>query len=135
MKLLARGQRVTLQPLTQAQLQDRWARGDYELMLYGVLLPPLPAPALAVVLELAGRQDLLGLELPALGAIPDPAQRDARARERARALAPRLPVVPLFAQPLRRLQSAKVQGLSRDAFGLPRLEEVSLRPPPTAAER
>ena len=129
-KLYDRGYTVALTPLPRAELRARWARGDYELMLHSLLLPPVPGPALAVVLDAAGRKDLLGVELPRIGALPDAAARDAKARERALALAPSVPLLPLYAQGLALRVAPEVGGLVFDAQGLPRLEGVWLQPPP-----
>jgi hypothetical protein len=125
-KLHDAGQRVVLKPLTRAALRAKWASGDFDLMLHGLLLPPIPGPALAVVLDAAGRHELLARELPPIGAIADDAARDARARERARALAPELPFIPLYAQGLRVVAGGKVEGLASDAFGLPVLDGAFL---------
>jgi hypothetical protein len=129
-KLHDAGYRIALRGLGRSALRARWASGDFDLMLQAVLLPPLGAPALAVVLELAGRRDLLSRELPALGAIADNAAREARARERALALQPELPLVPLYAQGVRVVTSAKVAGIELDAFGVPLLDDAFFAPPP-----
>jgi peptide/nickel transport system substrate-binding protein len=129
-KLHDRGYTVVLTPLERAGLRARWASGDYEVMLHSLLLPPVPAPALAVVLDAAGRKDLLGVELPRIGLLPDATARDLRARERALALAPSLPLLPLYAQGLALRAAAEVGGLVFDAQGLPRLDGVWLQPGP-----
>jgi hypothetical protein len=127
-KLHDRGYAVALEPLPRAELRARWARGDYELMLHSLLLPPVPGPALAVVLDAAGRKDLLGVELPRIGALADPAARDAKARERAQALAPSVPMLPLYAQGLALRTAPEVGGLAFDGQGLPMLDGVWLQP-------
>jgi peptide/nickel transport system substrate-binding protein len=129
-KLHDAGYRIALRALSRSALRARWASGDFDLMLHAVLLPPLAGPALAVVLELAGRRDLLGRELPPLGTIADAAAREARARERAVALQPELPLVPLYAQALRVVTSTKVAGVDFDAFGVPLLDDAFFAPPP-----
>ncbi|MFY0579288.1 hypothetical protein ACN28S_37950 [Cystobacter fuscus] len=101
-------------------------------MLHSLLLPPVPGPALAVVLDAAGRKDLLGVELPRIGALPDAAARDARVRERALVLAPSLPLLPLYAQGLALRAEPEVGGLVFDAQGLPLLDGVWLAPAPAA---
>jgi hypothetical protein len=127
-RLHDRGYAVALEPLPRAELRARWARGDYELMLHSLLLPPVPGPALAVVLDAAGRKDLLGVELPRIGALADPAARDARARERALALAPSVPMLPLYAQGLALRAAPEVGGLVFDGQGLPLLDGAWLQP-------
>ncbi|MGZ3459495.1 MAG: peptide ABC transporter substrate-binding protein, partial [Archangium sp.] len=127
-KLHDRGYTVALEPLPRAELRARWAKGDYELMLHSLLLPPVPGPALAVVLDAAGRKDLLGVELPRIGALLDPAARDTRARERALALAPSVPLLPLYAQGLALRAAPEVGGLGFDAQGLPMLDGAWLQP-------
>jgi len=124
-KLYERGYKVTLKPLTRAELRARWASGDFDLMLHPLLLPPLPAPALAVVMEAAGRHDLLPVELPLLGAVSDQATRDTRARERAEALKLSLSFIPLYTQSLR-VQTSPTTNLPLDAQGLPMLEDAFL---------
>ncbi|PTL78713.1 peptide ABC transporter substrate-binding protein [Vitiosangium sp. GDMCC 1.1324] len=127
-KLHDRGYNVALEPLPRAELRARWAKGDYELMLHSLLLPPVPGPALAVVLDAAGRKDLLGVELPRIGALTDPEARDAKVRERALALAPSVPLLPLYAQGLALRAAPEVGGLVFDAQGLPVLDGVWLQP-------
>ncbi|WP_163861762.1 peptide ABC transporter substrate-binding protein [Myxococcus eversor] len=128
-KLHERGYTVALEPLARSALRARWAKGDFELMLHAVLLPPVPGPALAVVLDAGGRKDLLGVELPAIGALSDAAARDARVRERALALAASLPLLPLYAQGLGLRAMPEVGGLVMDAQGLPMLDGAFLLPP------
>lgn len=125
-KLHDRGFHVVLKALPRSLLRARWAAGDYDLMLQGVLLPPMPAPALAIALDLAGRRDLLSQELPALGAIPDAAARDQRTRERAAILRAELPMIPLYAQALSLQSRPTVQNLTFDAQGLPSFADAFL---------
>ena len=113
---------MALKGLSRSALRARWADGDFDLMLHAVLLPPVAAPALAVVLDTAGRHDLLGRELPPIGAIADATAREAKVRERALALQPELSLIPLYAQSLRVSFSPKVVGLETDAFGIPQLD-------------
>ncbi|MCE9667930.1 peptide ABC transporter substrate-binding protein [Myxococcus stipitatus] len=127
-KLHERGYTVALEPLSRAALRARWARGDFELMLHALLLPPVPGPALAVVLDAGGRKDLLGVELPPIGLLQDASARDARARERALAVAPSVPLVPLYAQGLGVRVAPEVDGLEMDAQGLPMLDGLFLAP-------
>jgi hypothetical protein len=127
-KLGDRGQRVALQAMQRPALAAAWARGDFDLLLLPLLLPPAPTLGLAVLLEAAGRADLLAAELSGLGAVDDAAARRVKALERARALEPTLPLIPLYAQPLTVQAAASVQGLVLDGQGLPRLELLSLEP-------
>ncbi|MDC0709326.1 peptide ABC transporter substrate-binding protein [Stigmatella sp. ncwal1] len=127
-KLHERGYKVALEPQPRAILRSRWAKGDFDLMLHSLLLPPIPGPALAVVLDAAGRRDLLGVELPLIGAVEDTAARDTRARERALALAPSVPLLPLYAQGLGMRVAPGMEGLVMDAQGLPLLEGAYLLP-------
>lgn len=128
-KLHDRGYTVALEPTPRAALRTRWAKGDFELMLHALLLPPVPGPALAVVLEAGGRRDLLGVELPGIGALTDAGARDTRARERALALAPSVPLVPLYVQGLGVRLAPEVGGLRFDAQGLPLVDGLYLAPP------
>jgi len=125
-RLHDRGYRVALKPVPRAELASRWASGDFDLLLQSLLLPPAPAAALAVAIELAGRHDLLAVELTALGAVADAAARDARARERAAALRASLPLLPLYARAPQVSASSNIQGLRTDAFGLPMLDQLFL---------
>lgn len=127
-KLHDQGYTVALEPQSRAALRSRQARGDFELMLSAVLLPPVPGPALAVVLEAGGRRDLLGVELPPIGALTDAGARDARSRERAVALTPSVPLIPLYAQGLGLRAAPEVTDLELDAQGLPVLEGAWLAP-------
>jgi peptide/nickel transport system substrate-binding protein len=127
-KLHDRGYKVALDPQPRSVLRNRWAKGDFDLMLHSLLLPPIPGPALAVVLDAAGRKDLLGVELPLIGSVADATARDARARERALALAPTVPLLPLYAQALGVRVAPEVGGLMLDAQGLPVLDGAYLLP-------
>jgi peptide/nickel transport system substrate-binding protein len=129
-KLHERGYAVALEPLSRAGLRARWAVGDYELMLHSLLLPPVPGPALAVVLDAGGRKDLLGVELTRIGAQADEAARDEKARARAVALAPSVPMLPLYAQGVAVQVAPEVGGLDFDAQGLPVLDGLYVRPAP-----
>jgi peptide/nickel transport system substrate-binding protein len=120
------GYRIQLRALPRAALRARWASGDFDALFQSVLLPPVPAAAFAVVLDVAGRHDLLSAELPPLGALADASQRDAKVRERALALEPSLPAIPLYVQGLSVQASPRLEGLSTDAFGLPTLDDVFL---------
>ena len=128
-KLHDAGYRVSLRGVSRTALRSKWASGDFDLMLHALLLPPIPGPALAVVLDAAGRHDLLRRELPPIGAIAETDARDARVRERATALAPELPFIPLYAQGLRVFAAPHVTGLTVDAFGLPSVDSAFLSRP------
>ncbi|MFL5347908.1 MAG: ABC transporter substrate-binding protein [Hyalangium sp.] len=137
-KLHDRGYKVALEPLSRTLLRIRWAKGDFDLMLQSLMLPPIPGPALAVVLDASGRKDLLGVELPLIGSIADPMARDARARDRAVALGPTVPILPLYAQGIGVRAASELGGLVMDAQGLPVLDGVYLvpaEPPPAATQR
>ncbi|HZN91482.1 MAG TPA: peptide ABC transporter substrate-binding protein [Myxococcales bacterium] len=125
-RLHDRGYRLTLKPVTRAELGARWASGDYDLMLRSLLLPPVPAAALALAIELAGRHDLLAVELSTIGAVADANARDARARERAAVLRASLPLLPLYARAPQLSAAPQVLGLRADGFGLPMLDQVFL---------
>ncbi len=118
--------RIALRPLPRSQLRALWASGAYDLMLHALLLPPSPAAALSLAIEGAGRHDLLAAELPPLGAIANDSERDAAARERAKALVSSLPSIPLYAQALSAIGSEEVKGLHPDAQGLPALDDAFL---------
>ncbi|HEY8212051.1 MAG TPA: peptide ABC transporter substrate-binding protein [Myxococcaceae bacterium] len=127
-RLHDRGYRVALKPVPRAELGARWSSGNFDLLLQSLLLPPVPAAALALTIELGGRHDLLPVELTALGVVPDAAARDTRARDRAVALRSSLPLLPLYARSPEISAAPTVQGLRTDAFGLPMLDQVFLSP-------
>src|SRR5262249_8389840 len=115
---------LTLRGMPAAQAAAAWERGEGDAMLRSVLLPPLPAAALAVVLALAGDAAASRRELPALGAIPDAAQRAAKAAERALALANTLPLLPLYVESVRVRLDPRLVDVRRDAFGLVVLDDA-----------
>ncbi len=125
-KLQDRGYRLALKGVPRAQLRSHLAARDFDLLLHAVLVPPVPSLALALALDAGGRAELLAPELSAIGALPDAAARDARAAERAAALAPTLPLIPLYAQGLSVQSAAPVLGLTRDGQGLPSLADAFL---------
>ncbi len=110
--------RLKLEALPRRQLRERLATNP-DLALVGVLMPPLPLPALSMALTLAKEPARL-LELEAL---PELARAEA-AVERASKPAPNL--FPLFVQGLGVTAARDVQHLTRDAYGLPRLDDVFL---------
>ena len=124
-KLHDAGYRVRLQASDRPGLVRARTDGSLDAALVSVLLPPLPAPALAVVLALADPQ-LLSRELPALGAIEDPGARATRVRERAVELQRTLPLVPLYARGLRARLGPSLVDARRDAFGLLVLDDAWL---------
>lgn len=120
------GYSVRLVPDSHANLARAQAAGTLEAALVSVLLPPLAAPALAVVLGLVAETDGVAKELRALGAEADTEARSAKARARASELAPALPLVPLYVRGLRAQLSAGLLDARRDAFGLLVLDDVWL---------
>jgi peptide/nickel transport system substrate-binding protein len=120
------GYRVALKALPRRELRTHWSQGEYELMLSAVLMPPQPANALAVVLELARAHELQAKQLPALGAVSDDAARDEKAKDLMQQLLPLLPVIPLYTQGLSVQTGPQVQNLKLDAYGLPKLDDVFL---------
>jgi len=117
------GVQLTLAPRAPEALDRDWRSGQGDLALRSVLLPPLPALALAAVLELAGDPAASRRELAPLGALIDTAERAARTRERALQLAGTVPVLPLYVEGLRgRLDPALVD-VRRDGFGLWMLDD------------
>jgi MarR-like DNA-binding transcriptional regulator SgrR of sgrS sRNA len=125
-RLAPAGYRVGLKPLSRRELRARWAKGEYELMLFSALLPPRPANALALALEGARAGDLAAKHLPALGAIADDTARDEKAKELLVTLGPSLNALPLYVQGLALNAGPTVRGLSLDAWGLPKLDDVFL---------
>jgi hypothetical protein len=118
------GVQLTLAPRAPEALDRDWRAGQGDLALRSVLLPPAPAAALAVVLELAGDASASRRELAPLGALADPRDRAARTAERALQLAASLPVLPLYVEGLRgRLDPALVD-VRRDGFGLWMLDDA-----------
>jgi MarR-like DNA-binding transcriptional regulator SgrR of sgrS sRNA len=120
--------RLALKPLSRSQLRAGWASGNFDLMLHSILLPPAAPVALALAIELSGRHELLRSELPPIGAQASPGERDAMARQRAAALLPELPLIPLYAQSTVLLASSEVAGLHADNQGVPALDDASLAP-------
>ncbi len=101
------------------------AAGTLPAALVSVLLPPLAAPALAVVLGLGGDSGLLARELPGLGAVQETQARSALAAARARALLGQVALYPLYVRGLR-VQAQGLLDVRRDAFGLLVLDEAFL---------
>jgi MarR-like DNA-binding transcriptional regulator SgrR of sgrS sRNA len=118
------GVRLTLAPRSPEALDRDWSGGQGDLALRSVLLPPLPAPALAVVLELSGDAAASRRELAPLGAVADAQERAARARERALQLAGTLPVVPLYVEALRARLDPALVDVRRDGSGLLVLDDA-----------
>jgi hypothetical protein len=118
------GVQLTLAPRSPDALDRDWRAGQGDLALRSVLLPPVPAAALAVVLELAGDPAASRRELAPLGALADAGERAGKTRERALQLAGTLPVLPLYVEGLRgRLDPALVD-VRRDGFGLWMLDDA-----------
>ncbi len=119
---------IALKPLSRAQLRAAWASGNFDLMLQAVLLPPFAGPALAIALEVAGRHEMLAAELPPIGALPEDAERQKAAVNRARALLPSLPLIPLYAQAVGAVVSEDLAAFALDGQGLPALDDAFLLP-------
>ncbi|MGO9829630.1 MAG: hypothetical protein ACLPJH_05775 [Myxococcaceae bacterium] len=120
------GYPVRLWADSPARLRAARRSGTLPAALVSVLLPPLPAPALAVVLGLVGDEALLQRELPALGALSEAEARAAQASARAAALQPELPLFPLYTRGLRAGLSEALLEARRDGFGLLVLDEAWL---------
>jgi hypothetical protein len=118
------GVQLTLAPRTPEVLDRDWRAGQGDLALRSVLLPPALAPALAVVLELAGDASASRRELAPLGALADANERAARTRERALQLSATLPVLPLYAEGLRARLDPALVDVRRDGFGLWMLDDA-----------
>lgn len=119
-KLQPLGYRLALKPTPRAQLRTR-VPAEGEVFLQSIALPPTPSGALLMWLELAGQHARIPAVLQQLAAAPD---LDARARELAVQLGPELPLIPLVTRGLGVTASKEVQHLTRDALGLPRLDDV-----------
>jgi len=118
------GVQLTLAPRTPEALDRDWRAGQGDLALRSVLLPPAPAAALGVVLELTGDAAEARRELAPLGAVADAGERAARARERALQLAATLPVLPLYSEGLRARVDPSLVDVRRDGFGLWMLDDA-----------
>ena len=118
------GVQLTLAPRSPDTLDRDWRAGQGDLALRSVLLPPAPAAALAVVLELAGDPGVSRSELAALGALADERERAARTRERALQLGAALPVLPLYVEGLRARLDPALVDVRRDGFGLLMLDDA-----------
>ncbi|MEW5742057.1 MAG: hypothetical protein AB1938_24290 [Myxococcota bacterium] len=123
-KLQPLGYRVALKPGSREELRGR-SPDSSALALQSLLLPASPVAALAVLLDASGQRARLPQLLAAIASAPDP---DARARELAQELLPQLPLIPLATRGVGVTAAKDVQHLTRDAFGLPRLDELFLAP-------
>ncbi len=112
-KLQPLGFRLSLRPLSRAELRTQWATGSTELMLQTVLLPTTGPAAAGVLWELSGPKPAPPLDGPV----------DAATVER---LGKELPLIPLCVQGVGLNASNDVQHLTRDTYGLPRLDDVFL---------
>ncbi|MFO0596586.1 MAG: peptide ABC transporter substrate-binding protein [Myxococcaceae bacterium] len=121
-KLQPLGYRLALKATPRAQLRAR-APGENEVFLQSLALPPSPAGALLVWLELGGQHARLPAVLQQLAAAGDV---DQKARELALQLGAELPIVPLVTRGLGVSATRDVQHLTRDVLGLPRLDDVFL---------
>lgn len=115
-KLGPLGYRLKIEALSRRALRERLAAAP-DLALVGLLLPPAPLAASALALSLvdAPRLDLDGLQ--------EPARVDAVFERASRATAN---LFPLFVQGLGVTTTRDVQHLTRDGYGLPRLDDVFL---------
>lgn len=123
-KLQPLGYRVALKASAREAVRAREPDSP-ELTLQSLLLPASPVAALAVLLEASGQHARIA---PALTAIATAADPDARARKLALELLPQLPLVPLATRGVGVSAARDVQHLTRDALGLPRLDDVFLAP-------
>jgi hypothetical protein len=119
-KLQPLGYRLSLKPTPKAQLRAR-APAENEVSLQSLALPPTPTGALVTWLELAGQHARIPSLLQQLAAAPE---LDAKARDVAGALGAELPLVPLVTRGLGVTAAKDLQHLTRDALGLPRLDDV-----------
>lgn len=119
-KLQPLGYRLALKPTPRSALRTR-SPGEGEVFLRSLALPPTATGALVLWLALAGQEARIPALLQQLAAAPD---LDARARELALQLAPELPLIPLVTRGLGVIAAPEVQHLTRDALGLPRLDDV-----------
>ena len=119
-KLQPLGYRLALKPTPRGALRAR-TPAEGELFIQSVVLPPSPAGALVLWLELAGQHARIPAVLQQLASAPDV---DTRARELALQLGPELPLIPLVTRGLGLTAAREVQHLTRDALGLPRLDDV-----------
>lgn len=121
-KLQPLGYRLALKATPRAQLRGRVA-AENEVILQSFALPPSPTGALLMWLELGGQRARIPAVLQALSIAPD---LDTKARELATQLSTELPVIPLVTRGLGVTATKDVQHLTRDALGLPRLDDVFL---------
>jgi hypothetical protein len=123
-KLQPLGYRVALKPSARDELRGRSPAAN-ELQLQSLLLPASPVAALAVLLDAAGQTARLPQVLGLVGAAADP---DARARALALELLHQVPLLPLATRGVGVTAAKDVQHLTRDASGLPRLDELFIAP-------
>lgn len=119
-KLGPLGYRIKLEALSRQKFRERLTQKP-DLALVGMLLPPNPVLALSVVGALAHEP----IETKPWEGRSEAARAEA-ANERAQSPIPNL--FPLFVQGLSVSASKQVQHFSRDAYGLPRFDDVFLAP-------
>ncbi|PZR07556.1 MAG: hypothetical protein DI536_27180 [Archangium gephyra] len=119
-KLQPFGYRVALKPVPRAEVKAR-APGANELVLRSFALPPSPTGALLMWLSVAGQQARAAAVLQSISSAPD---ADARARDLSLQLANELNVIPLVTRGLGVSATRDVQHLTRDAMGLPRVDDA-----------
>lgn len=128
LKLQDLGVHLRLEARGRVALRAEWARGSPALILHGLLLPPSPALALALMVETASGPAARRELESRWSRLPTPQARDALARELAATLRPRLPLVPLYASSLAIAAAPSVSGLAFDAQGLLVLDGAFLGP-------
>ncbi len=104
-------------PAAQARWRPPW---------FPCCLPPVPAPALALVLGLARTQPCCSANCPPWGSWGTPPPARPALQQRALALAARVPVLPLYVRGLRAGVSAALVDSRRDGFGLLVLDDAWL---------
>lgn len=119
-KLQPFGYRVALKALPRAEVKTR-ALAANELALRSFALPPSATGALLMWLSVAGQQSRAAVVLQQLSAAPD---AEARAKELSLQLAPELNVIPLVTRGLGVMSAKDLQHLTRDAMGLPRVDDA-----------
>ena len=119
-KLQPFGYRVALKPLPHHDVKAT-PPGANELVLRSFALPPTATGALLQWLEISGQTARAPAVLQQLSAAPD---AEARAKELSQSLAAELPVIPLVTRGLGVTAVRDLQHLTRDAMGLPRVDDA-----------
>ncbi|MGV3625338.1 MAG: hypothetical protein ACO1OB_31295 [Archangium sp.] len=119
-KLQPFGYRVALKPLPRADVKAK-TLGANEVALRSFALPPSPTGTLLMWLSITGQQARAAAALQSISSAPD---ADVRARELSLQLANELNVIPLVTRGLGVSATRDVQHLTRDAMGLPRVDDA-----------